>query len=999
MKPIKRVNTQLASDSSIKTTVISISKYEKGAEYRNNESNIDLIVFDGSLYVYAGYGTKIFNVDDPTREADFLCVVRKGAQGIQGPKGDDGDTPEAPEFRARFDGGKVTIYSIQNGSQRRETVSPDLTGPSWKPKIEGNILSWERSWDKSTPASLNLEDLRPKEGRPILLRTNSDNTKRSDETSGPANFIQWKYEGQEEWTNLISISELMNLALAGVSVWYDEEDEKYHFGHKEIKKASYDAGKDGGQIISAVDLGDVLYDAGPLPFATSDEMNQATLDLATINAQICDLLDQIENVRLSIPDVSNCVREPIKTINGETLLGGGNIVIPVVEKTSDIRNDSGFITESALSDLATKEELNEKADKSELEGYQPAGEYLTPQDIVNKADKSEIPSKVSDLENDVPFLVESDLSDYAKKSDIPEGVDLSDYAKKSDLTPFATKDELNEAISDVVSIGDITATATYSDSISSPQVTVTSNIVGNVKNLHFAFRFPTNGQSESTESHIVINSDPAGATIKVNGNNLGIAPVEYVGNIGDTIQIRASLDGYDGVVEDVVLTSAEMSKTITLDATPVVIPITISPSQFEFASTGGTQNVTIVATEPFTVTNDPEEWLRKENNEVAADGSDYPAGTYNWTLVVEQTYDAKSEAILFTTQTTGTTETLIVDQEASAEPAQYTVNVTCVPKDAIVSINGTDVELDESGVGNAKFPVGTKIFVNAEREGYESWVNYSAGTLTSDMDVQIELTPIGGDTKFNVTPETQTINYDGSNAENLTAILDYGLVDATYTITCDNVPTWLHPAISVVDSDKQWSIALNPDDNLTGDSRSVTITVNLLANNEPTVWYDTVTITQSPEDTPISADPMIFVDAAIDDVISGIPSGYNNGEPVSESISFPLGVNIINAEDKQYGLAYKYNAGDWVIKRLDPEQGQVDDDNQEFNYGGTIVNMYEAGISRNSRNHWDFVIEPSKNNSESIVTKTIDFAIYDPAKFTILPNSWATYRLQQDAKS
>lgn len=449
MKPIKRVNAQLASDSSIKTTVISISKYEKGAEYRNNESNIDLIVFDGSLYVYAGYGTKIFNVDDPTREADFLCVVRKGAQGIQGPKGDDGDTPEAPEFRARFDGGKVTIYSIQNGSQRRETVSPDLTGPSWKPKIEGNILSWERSWDKSTPASLNLEDLRPKEGRPILLRTNSDNTKRSDETSGPANFIQWKYEGQEEWTNLISISELMNLALAGVSVWYDEEDEKYHFGHKEIKKASYDAGRDGGQIISAVELGDVLYDAGPLPFATSDEMNQATLDLATINAQICDLLDQIESVRLSIPDVSNCVREPIKTINGETLLGGGNIVIPVVEKTSDIRNDSGFITESALSGLATKEELNEKADKSELEGYQPAGEYLTPQDIVNKADKSEIPSKVSDLENDVPFLVESDLSEYAKKSEIPESTEDVQNLINSAIEDLPTKDWVNELISGI----------------------------------------------------------------------------------------------------------------------------------------------------------------------------------------------------------------------------------------------------------------------------------------------------------------------------------------------------------------------------------------------------------------------------------------------------------------------------------------------------------------------------------------------------------------------
>jgi hypothetical protein len=47
------------------------------------------------------------------------------------------------------------------------------------------------------PESIDLMNLRPIQERPLLLRTNSDNTKRSDESSGPANFIQWKYEGDE----------------------------------------------------------------------------------------------------------------------------------------------------------------------------------------------------------------------------------------------------------------------------------------------------------------------------------------------------------------------------------------------------------------------------------------------------------------------------------------------------------------------------------------------------------------------------------------------------------------------------------------------------------------------------------------------------------------------------------------------------------------------------------------------------------------------------------
>lgn len=40
------------------------------------------------------------------------------------------------------------------------------------------------------PESVDLMNLRPIQKSPLLLRTNSDNTKLSDEASGPANFIQ-----------------------------------------------------------------------------------------------------------------------------------------------------------------------------------------------------------------------------------------------------------------------------------------------------------------------------------------------------------------------------------------------------------------------------------------------------------------------------------------------------------------------------------------------------------------------------------------------------------------------------------------------------------------------------------------------------------------------------------------------------------------------------------------------------------------------------------------
>ena len=78
----------------------------------------------------------------------------------------------------------------------------------------------------------------------------------------------------------------------------------------------------------------------------------------------------------------NGVEQPIvdKTVN-----------IAVPTKTSDLSNDSGYITNEALDDYATKAEL---------------------------------PTKVSQLENDSKFINESALDGYAKTIDIPEAYEL-----------------------------------------------------------------------------------------------------------------------------------------------------------------------------------------------------------------------------------------------------------------------------------------------------------------------------------------------------------------------------------------------------------------------------------------------------------------------------------------------------------------------------------------------------------------------------------------------
>ena len=90
----------------------------------------------------------------------------------------------------------------------------------------------------------------------------------------------------------------------------------------------------------------------------------------------------------------------LKTLNDESLVGQGNISIPVVTKTSDLINDSGYLTEhQSLEEYYTKTQTDTK-----LNDY---------------AKKTDIPTKVSQLENDRGYIDSTALTPYALKTEVP----------------------------------------------------------------------------------------------------------------------------------------------------------------------------------------------------------------------------------------------------------------------------------------------------------------------------------------------------------------------------------------------------------------------------------------------------------------------------------------------------------------------------------------------------------------------------------------------------
>ena len=161
-------------------------------------------------------------------------------------------------------------------------------------------------------------------------------------------------------------------------------------------------------------------------------------------------------------DAISRLNDDISNIKGE--------IVAIKDRLTEI--DADFIPSSKESKFATKTELNTLSGRvREIAG-------LIPDDIDTSgfASKDEIPTKVSDLENDEHYLTEhQSLAKYAKKTDIPdvsgfitiddvpsvEGLaseewvnsqgflkehqSLSKYAKKTDIpdvSNFVTKDEI-----------------------------------------------------------------------------------------------------------------------------------------------------------------------------------------------------------------------------------------------------------------------------------------------------------------------------------------------------------------------------------------------------------------------------------------------------------------------------------------------------------------------------------------------------------------------------
>ena len=237
--------------------------------------------------------------------------------------------------------------------------------------------------------------------------------------------------------------------------------------------------------------------------------NKPTLSIVATSGSFNDLLDK-PTIPTKTSELTNdsgfLTEQTLKTINGESLVGTGNITIEgfsgdyndltnkpsIPTKTSELTNDSGFLTEYQPLKTINGESIvgtgnieisgfsgsyNDLTDKPNLSTVATTGSY---NDLTNKPS---IPTKTSELTNDSGFLTEHQpLKTINGESIVGTGnIEISgfsgsynDLTDKPTLSTVATTGSYND-LTDKPTLSTVATTGSYNDLTNKP--TIPSNTV------------------------------------------------------------------------------------------------------------------------------------------------------------------------------------------------------------------------------------------------------------------------------------------------------------------------------------------------------------------------------------------------------------------------------------------------------------------------------------------------------------------------------------------
>ena len=365
-----------------------------------------------------------------------------------------------------------------------------------------------------------------------------------------------------------------NIKIAGSAVTKDNVIEQFAtIGYSQ----SGGGGGETGAVTSVNgQTGEVVLTASSLNAYTKTQTDDLINGVRTIandaNSKADAVTSRVQNVETSLEGKQDILVSGvnIKTVNGQSIVGEGDVVIEGTDSYTKTESDAKYATAESLNTLnGTVSELGTTVEATNTE--------LTK----TKTDVTNLTSKVNEDSGKISSL-DTEMDNKANSADVPTNTQFNslagEVANKADKTSVYTKQEVDDKVAskqDALTAGNgITITKSENKTIiSSTSPTVQTGEVGTADN----YIYSAGSGNKNVISQIETNSDvddtlknPNYVPIKVtgwNGQGATGASTRILGATSERAGVmsaadKTKLDGIDMTTKQDKLTSGENIKTI-----------------------------------------------------------------------------------------------------------------------------------------------------------------------------------------------------------------------------------------------------------------------------------------------------------------------------------------------------------------------------------------------------------------------------------------------------
>ena len=365
-----------------------------------------------------------------------------------------------------------------------------------------------------------------------------------------------------------------NIKISGSAVTKDNVIEQFAtIGYSQ----SGGGGGEAGAVTSVNgQTGEVVLTASSLNAYTKTQTDDLINGVRTIandaNNKADAVTSRVQNVETSLGNKQDTLVSGvnIKTVNGQSIVGEGDVVIEGTDSYTKTESDAKYATAESLNTLnGTVSELGTTVEATNTELAK------------TKTDVTNLTSKVNEDSGKIASL-DTEMDNKANSADVPTNTQFNslagEVANKADKTSVYTKQEVDDKVAskqDTLTAGNgITITKSETKTIiSSTSPTVQAGEVGTADN----YIYSAGSGNKNVISQIETNSDvddtlknPNYVPIKVtgwNGQGATGASTRILGATGERAGVmsaadKTKLDGIDMTTKQDKLTSGENIKTI-----------------------------------------------------------------------------------------------------------------------------------------------------------------------------------------------------------------------------------------------------------------------------------------------------------------------------------------------------------------------------------------------------------------------------------------------------